>query len=812
MSDASERPEADASDRCAEVAVPVPLRRLFHYRVGPDLAERLTSGHRIIVPFGGRRVIGIFSRFVDPPEDRHLRRVERLLDEEPAIAPDVLELATFVAEYYLAPIGEVLKAALPPALSKLPEDRWVLTPSGRQAHEDYQRDRLTSIVLSPADRQLLSRLKRSDGLPAKRLPAGTRRRLADEGLIRLREGGLEDDDRVVWVERSASPEEAFDRLRRAPRRRAVYEALAVGPRREEDLVAWFGRRPVADAVGRLERDGLVRRTRRALRPAVELPAWSAPTLTCDQQPAVDRLDRAIADGREETVLLQGVTGSGKTEVYLHAIRQSLLQGRGSIVLVPEIGLTPQLEARFRARFGDHVVTLHSGLAPAERRRRFRQLRRGDARVALGPRSAVWAPVTDLGLIVVDEEHDPSYKQGSDVRYHGRDVALVRGQQAKAVTVLGSATPSLEAYELVERKRVERLQLRERATGAGLPQISIVDLCSIPTELRLVTPPLRDALTDAVRRNEQAILFLNRRGFNTAVLCGDCRQPRRCPHCDVSFTLHVPLSRLRCHHCGKSERLESPCPSCGAIDPIPLGAGTQRAFEEIQQLVPETRLGRLDRDSATTAGQVREILAKFRTGEIQVLVGTQMVTKGHDFPNVTLVGILQADASLAFPDFRATEHTFQLLTQVAGRAGRAEKPGQVIIQTFQPEHPVFEFARSQDPDGFFAFEAPQRKQVGFPPYGRVGLVRCESEDDDAARAWMAHMARAIERQAQGRDTRTLGPTEAPLSRLQGRFRHRLMVLAPSPARLVQVMSAAAALRETAPSSVHVILDVDAYDFL
>ena len=801
-------------ETCAEVAVALPVRGRFHYRISDGLSRALEVGHRVVVPFGGRRVVGFVLGLSPPPEGLELRTVEALLDDEPALPADVLALAELVSDYYLAPLGEVLKAALPPSLSKAPDPRYVATAAGRRLLESYARDALVAERLGPKERKVLDVCARGEGARVVKTPARVAQRLLERDLIRRRDvtPWSEDEADVEIVERTLDPRGAYPKIQRGPRKKALYALLGSGPVDLDVIVARHGRRPTTTALLALERDGIVRRRRVPRRAApAELPPWSAPDLTAEQRAAVDAVAHQL--GGERAFLLQGVTGSGKTEVYLHAIREARAKGRGAIVLVPEIGLTPQLEARFVERFGARVVVLHSGLTPLERRRRWLALRRGEAQIALGPRSAVWAPVRDLGLIVVDEEHDGSYKQGSDVRYHGRDVALMRARIDGAVTVLGSATPSLEAYELVERGRAERLRLSGRPTGGTLPSIELVDLALEPPELRLVSRPLRDALADAVRAEQQAILFLNRRGFHTVVLCGACREPHRCPSCDVSMTLHQPLQRLRCHYCGFTEVIDAPCRACGEVDPFPIGAGTQRVVDELQQIVPDAAIGRLDRDAATTAKQVQDVLSKFRRGETRVLVGTKMVTKGHDFPRVTLVGILQADASMAFPDFRALEQTFQLLTQVAGRAGRGDQPGRVIIQTYQPDHPVFDCALDQDPDRFFELEAPSRRAAGFPPYGRAGLVRSESDREADARAWADQLATEVRRhQPSDGSVRILGPTPAPLARLQGRYRHRFLVLADTPARLRNALSRVPDLASDAPRGTTTIVDIDAHDFL
>jgi primosomal protein N' (replication factor Y) len=516
-------------------------------------------------------------------------------------------------------------------------------------------------------------------------------------------------------------------------------------------------------------------------------------------------------------LLRGVTGSGKTEVYLRAIAHARAQGRGAVVLVPEIALTAQLEARFRARFGDQVVVLHSAISEAERRRRWHRLRSGEARIALGARSAIWSPVADLGVIVVDEEHEPSFKQHNELRYNGRDLALFRAHRAQAVAILGSATPSLETRHLAEQGRITELRLAARVAGRAMPAVQVVDLQErrqgrdAKGEIPLITRPLGDALREVVARNEQAIIFLNRRGFNTIVVCDECQSPRRCPDCDVSLTHHKQEEALICHYCGHREPMRAPCPSCGARQMKPFGAGTERIAEAVREAAPDATVARLDRDVTSKAGAMQEVLDRFRSGLADVLVGTQMVTKGHDFPRVTLVGIICADTSLAFPDFRAAERTFQLLTQVAGRAGRAELPGRVVIQTFQPKHYALTCALAHDDQRFFQLEMTSRRSAGYPPVARMALVRLESGDAER----LGEACRALRGIAgpigEARGVRVRGPAPAPIARIKNRHRAQLMLLAPTPATLIATLRG---IKEQLgdPRGVEVGYDVDPLDML
>jgi primosomal protein N' (replication factor Y) len=475
-------------------------------------------------------------------------------------------------------------------------------------------------------------------------------------------------------------------------------------------------------------------------------------------------------------LLHGVTGSGKTEVYLRVIATALAAGRTALVLVPEISLTPQLAARFRARFGDLVAILHSGLSESARLGEWSRLRRGEARIAVGARSAVFAPLAKLGVIVVDEEHDGSFKQDEGVRYHARDVALVRAQRAGAVCVLGSATPSLESAAHAERGTYRKLTLTERPTARPMPEVAIIDLRTyMPDGDAMLSAPLRTAIGEALAAGDQTILFLNRRGFATFVLCRACGTAFRCPHCSVSLTYHRHSDRLSCHYCGFQQRVPEVCPKCAAPAIERKGLGTEKVADAIAEAFPGARVARLDRDVATGA-KIEAVLARVARREVDVLVGTQMVTKGHDFPGVTLVGVLCADTGLDLPDFRASERTFQLLAQVAGRAGRGDRPGRVMIQTYRPEAPAVVAAAAHDYAQFFAAESAARAELGYPPHGRLIAVRIDGADAHEVAGVAERLAGLAEAAARRPEIAGLvevrGPVPAPIERLRNRTRWQI----------------------------------------
>jgi primosomal protein N' (replication factor Y) len=801
----------------------------FHYSVPDHLFGALQVGHRVLVPFGRRRatafVVGLATTIPDDVKDK-LRPISERLDPDPLLPSDVLQLATFCADYYLSSVGEVLRVALPPGITGASKARWTITAQGRHWMESGSDVLPDGRRISTAERRLLEASVKG-GTKLKDAPVKAAAALEALGLIakKVSLGARRAGGEVVMVERAIDAARAEVLLAHAPARKELFDLLEAGPRSIDELKAQMGSRAL-DALKALEKCGAVSRRRVAtqthvadmevqrsapLEAASEVPPQLMPEQDAALRAIVERMDARQGGG----FLLQGVTGSGKTEVYLRAIAHALEARRGAIVLVPEIALTPQLEARFRARFGDRVAVLHSALADADRRERWRRIHRGEAMIALGPRSAVWAPVRNLGVIVVDEEHDPSFKQNADVRYNGRDLALVRAQRAQAVAVLGSATPSLEAFHLIEQKRLQLCRLRSRVEGRPMPTVEIVDLAeerrSMRGQIRILSRKLEDELRRVIGKKEQAILFLNRRGFNTVVYCEDCSTARRCPDCDVSLTYHKASHKLVCHYCGHVEPLETPCRNCKSLAMQPFGAGTERVVEAVKEAAPDARVLRLDRDITQRTGELDRTLDLFRRGEGDVLVGTQMVAKGHDFARVTLVGIVLADASLAFPDFRAAERTFQLVTQVAGRAGRASNPGHVVIQALQGSHYALTCAIEHDADRFLEIEGAQRREAHYPPHTRMGIIRIESRDKTALDRAARELLRSLKRHASETE-RIRGPVPAPIGRIRERYRQMLMILAPTPARLVAVMSRVRGDMSAVPRSVDLIFDVDPIDLL
>jgi primosomal protein N' (replication factor Y) len=757
----------------ADVALPVPVTRTFTYGVPDALAARVAPGVRVVCPFAGRRMIGVVVGVRDASADEPLKTkpLSTVLDDEPALPPDLLAFLRDLAAYYFAPIGEVVRLALPPVERGAAQE--ISTPTlferargvgARRVQWARATDRVEAVgQLRGQAAAVLAHLRAVGAAPVSTLE--TRWPNARQAVRRLAQLGL-----VDLTEQDAPDKPAFD----APAPRDV-------PHEANDAQ----RAAIAALVAALE------------------DRAAGPTGAAGATPP-------------RTFLLHGVTGSGKTEVYLRVIAAARQRGKGAILLVPEIALTPQLVARFRARFGDDVAVIHSALTARERHAMWRRLRKGEVDVAIGARSALFAPVRDLALVIVDEEHDSSFKQEDGVRYHARDMAIWRAHRAGGVCVLGSATPSLESEHLVRTGRATKLRLPDRARAQPLPRVEIVDLRRVgagPTGDRRISLPLFRAIEETLRAREQVIVFLNRRGFSPSVRCQACGQMASCESCSVALTFHKRSTTVRCHYCDFAAPLPGRCSSCGAEALVLEGLGTEKLEETLGFAFPEARVARLDRDVAT-GKQVEAILARVRAREVDILVGTQMVTKGHDLPNVTLVGVVNADAALSIPDYRASERAFQLLVQVAGRAGRGDVPGRVIVQTWDPEHPAIALAVQHDVDAFLARELGDRRELAYPPFTRAALVRVDANEEEEARsacAELAQLARATEPVRKGA-VLVQGPAPAPIARVRNRFRFRLMLRAPERAPLRAVLTALEEARRGLGRDVRALIDVDPVQLL
>jgi primosomal protein N' (replication factor Y) len=765
------------------------------------------------VPFGERVLTGIVVPSPPGPVPESLRELLEVLDEEPVCPEDLLELAGRVAERFYASTGEVLKSALP---AKLPG-------SGAVRYRITERGAFAAAGAEPLEKAILEALSGGESARVRELPGdGASRRAAvraleERGWIRPASTVRERAHRKeiaydLGPVRGADAERALGRSRRG--REALAFLLSAGrPATGAEI------REASGAGGTVLRalvaKGLLRSFEQERRSDVP-PPRSAPSHfdpTAPQAAAIEAITAAIRERRYFAALLEGVTGSGKTEVYLRGIRAALDAGRGAIWLVPEIALTPVFARELSRHFFDEAAVLHSALSEGERARAWDRVRSGAARAVIGPRSAVFAPVADPGLFVVDEEHDGSYKQRESPRYDAREAAALRARQSASVLVFGSATPSMEAWHASRRGRVALLRLPERIAARPLPRVEIVDLrreTARPEEkgVPLFSAPLLARLREVFARGEQAILLQPRRGFAPFLLCRDCGHDFRCTRCSVSRTVHDRGRTLICHYCGERVPRPAQCPECGGAVLEAIGAGTERVAERFAELFPGVAHAVLDRDTARRRGGAAAVVEAMRRGEIDCLIGTQMVAKGHDFPGVTAVGVLSADTLLHFPDFRSAEKTFQLLAQVAGRAGRGDAAGSVHVQTFHPSHPAIRRAAEHDVDGFASAELEFRRVFFYPPFSELAALLVSSPDRDRAAAAAAELGRVFA-QAPG-DLRVSGPAPAPFERLQGRWRFQILLRAADRRRVLDALEAS--VPERPPAGVQIAVDVDPQDLL
>ncbi|UCC67151.1 MAG: primosomal protein N', partial [Armatimonadota bacterium] len=702
------------------------LSQLFTYQVPEPLRDSVRAGVQVLVPFGKRMVVGVVAGLREQTERAELKDVEAVLEDAPALPEEALPLARWMADYYLCELGEALKPFLPEGMTYRVGRRFHLTGEGIPGPVRDHRDagpvvRHLEAVGSEVSLRALRRVVRGPKL-SRALRLLKSRNLVAERATLLPPRARARQVRVVEI--AVSPEEIAEYCEenagKAPARAACLRAaLGAGPLRPAELAARAG--VSVSAVQGAVKQGLLEAR---WTPVRRMPwglaihdAGEPPSLTLEQNAAVEAIGEAVEAGRPESFLLYGVTASGKTEVFLRAIGRALSRGRQAIVLMPEISLTAQAVGIYRARFGDRVAILHSALSLGERWDEQQRIRTGEAAVVIGARSAVFAPTPALGLIVVDEEHESSYKQEQSPRYHAREVALKRGEMSGCPVVMASATPALESFYDAEQGRHRLLRLPTRVEERPLPRIRVVDMRGPGSRTPILSTPLRQAIAARLQGGEQVILFLNRRGFATFLLCPICGESLRCPDCGVALKYHRDSRQVRCHHCGLARTAPDICPRCGGHEIRFSGFGTERVERELTRVFPRARAGRMDRDTTARKGAHVRIVGQFRAAETDILIGTQMVAKGFDFPGVTLVGVISADTSLNLPDFRAAERTFQLLTQVSGRSGRGEKEGEVIIQTYRPDHYSVEAAAEQDYEAFYEREMEARRELSYPPFSQ-----------------------------------------------------------------------------------------------
>ncbi|HVX66925.1 MAG TPA: primosomal protein N' [Bryobacteraceae bacterium] len=797
-----------------DVSLPVPLGRAFTYALPETLRHRVAPGSRVLVPFGPRKLAGFVLRCHDEAPDGAIREVLRLLDREPVLTQEMLELGAWIADYYCAPLGEVLRSMAPAGSAVRQGKVYGLTDSGRDA--------VRQLSLAGGDDPAVALMQMLEFRPlsaaylAKKRPEapGLLRTLEKRGFVAVEVVAAERDPLRAPSGRlriEAGPPVPPGKYRKAERELLAYLDLHPGSHNLKDVEEVVKNAGVAARA--LARRHLLT-LRAELSPVSTQFARPPHVLNAAQQRAFDEI-RAAVEAREfKTLLLQGVTGSGKTEVYLNAIDATLAIGRGALLLVPEIALTPAMAGQFFQRFGDRVAILHSAFGDAERAEQWRRIRSGAAGVVVGTRSGVFAPVENLGLIVVDEEHDQSYKQEETPRYNGRDVAIVRARAAGACVVLGSATPSMETRYNAQRGKYGRLLLPERIEQRPMPAVELIDMRVEFLETRkqnTFSRRLIEAVETRLASGEQTMLLLNRRGFSSFVACRACGERIECVNCAVTLTYHRRDQRLLCHYCNHAERVPTHCPKCNSDHLYFLGVGSERVEEELHRLIPGARIARMDRDTITGKRQYETILTGFRERAYDILVGTQMIAKGHDIPNVTLVGVISADVGLGMPDFRAAERTFQLLTQVAGRAGRGSLPGEVLVQTINPDHYAIQYASEQNYEGFYEKELNFRRLMRYPPFSALANVLVRSESQEDALRMSADLGALLDPAPE--HVKVLGPAEAPVARLKNEFRYQLLIKAASRKALKDTLECARAFAaERKWPATALVIDVDPLSLL
>ena len=804
--------------RYAEIAVPLPVHGTFTYEVPKEIRNEIDRGHRVEVPWGSRLMTGFVLDLVDETDVdlRKLKRISSILDdEEPALIPEIIELCRWAASYYLVPVGEMLRVALPANMSAqgkrsiglVIESSEIDTAISNHGLDEVSADLLRTVGAGTRDAQ---ELIRADPRVRRRIPE-----LRGLGLIRIRESVVDSEGVRFerWVIRSGADAETLN-----DKQRAVLELVEIhgGEARWSRLVEEGGS---PSSIGTLVRKGVLVVERRPVERSLDPFILEGRTVGTIAHSVAQRAAIEAITSKLETfspALLQGVTGSGKTEVYIEAAREAVARGRQALLLVPEIGLTPSLAARLRETFGDGVAILHSGLSTGDRWMQWWKARRGEVSVAVGPRSALFTPLGDLGLIVVDEEGDAAYKQDESPRYNARDLAVVRARLSTCPVVLGSATPSLETRYNVETGKYRMIRLEERVAARSLPKVEIVDIRGERGEkgdqgMVILSGKLKEEIARVTSEGKQVIILINRRGYAPYLLCRECENDFRCRDCSVTMTVHRREGQLICHYCGFRVSIPQVCTECGGEVLQPIGYGTEKVEERFRRDFPGIAVEVLDRDTVRRRGALVAALDRFRNGKTQVLIGTQMVSKGHDFPDVTLTAVLNADSTLRFPDFRSAEKTFYLLTQVSGRSGRGESPGRVVIQTAFPDHYAIQLAIRQDYEAFYEAEIEFRHRFHYPPVSTMVAILFRGDDERKVEDAAREAGRRVEEAIGGiQDARLQGPAPAPLARIKGSYRYQ--ILSRSARRSALRLAIQQAVTGFSPAGVDVVVDVDPINLL
>lgn len=811
---------------CADVVFNLPIKESFTYEIPTHFNGMVEKGMRVFVSFGRRHLTGyVVSLSGHNEKNFPLKPIEDLPDSGPVISEELLSLTKWIANYYQSSWGEAIKAALPAGLDDTSLNKLRLTESGIQA--------IASASESIHATYILQTLLSKKSLTSKQLERFLKKKYSPSALAKLKRNGLVESE--VQIKRSSlsykyeksiriaknlpSKEEIEKLLKRSPKQRTVYEKLCKGEITISILSKEFPTH--SNILKNLLKKGLIETSieKKEKKQATEKfdPQWTAESpfkFNREQEQCFRKIEHSIENEFFHTYLLNGVTGSGKTEIYLRCIQHVLNLNKSAVMVVPEISLTPQTVDRFRRRFGNQVAVLHSGLTQKERFAEWKKIYEGKVSIAVGARSAIFAPFKHLGIIVIDEEHDTSYKQDSNPRYHARDSAIIRARGQNAVVLLGSATPSLESVKNVELGKYRYLELRKRVHNRLLPMIKIVDMkqeMDLKKNFSIFSTHLKKSLRERIDRGEQTFLFLNRRGTANYVFCRTCSFTFECPRCSLTLTFHGKENTLLCHYCSFSTRKPESCVDCGGQVISFNGFGTQKLEDETKKNFPQARIARLDRDTVNGRKSFEDVHQKMNSGKIDILIGTQMITKGHDFPNVTLVGVIYADLSIHIPDFRSAERSFQLLTQVAGRAGRGRVPGLVIIQTFSPNHYVFEFVKEHDHQGFSEKELEFREKLNYPPFSRIVAMVIESKDERAGEILAKNTQRTFTNILKGiKGAELVGPSRAALYRINNRFRRHLILKA-SDLRVLQLVlrrfHEVSEIKISSDSKAKLTLDVD-----
>jgi len=816
-----------------DVALPLSINQTFTYRLPPDQKPVAQVGARVVVPFGKKAltgyIVGVRESLDLGLTEEKVKDILHLVDSEPTVVENILELTHWLSEFYFASWGEAIRAALPAGLTVASEVLFSITLAGQTALGKMTPARLKNSTRAQAlqmvaEQESVSLTTWQKKFGRSRAPAIVRA-LESAGYVQRRFGVGEPHvkpklQNVARLRSGSGEPAAADGQRLTDKQQRVIEVLSQTTE-PLPLGQLADRAQVGPSVIRtLEKRGLIEIFAQEVRRdplrhiEVQPPEWFE--LTDRQQEALQQIEEKLRAGTYAAFLLHGVTGSGKTEVYIRAMHKVLSLGKTALMLVPEIALTPVFSRRLRSHFGEQVAMLHSSLSEGERYDEWNRVRQGRAQVVIGTRSAVFAPLQRLGLVVVDEEHDTSYKQDDAPRYNGRDTAIMRAHKEGAVVILGSATPSLETYHNAHIGKYTYLQLGERIGGRHLAEVRVMDMRQVfsqHSKQQVFSGELIQALQQTSARGEQSIILLNRRGFAPLVLCRRCGLTLRCLNCDVTLTYHRDVERLICHYCNYQIPPPQVCEVCGGEFIFYAGVGTEQVQARIQRMFPDMVIARMDRDTMRRRGSYERVITEFASGSIQTLVGTQMIAKGHDFPNVTLVGVVSVDAGLGLPDFRTAERTFQLLTQVAGRAGRGDVPGRVIIQTYYPEHYALRYAQAQDYEGFYQQEIRFRQAYHYPPFTTLVLALIRHRKLDKANAIADEFARHLRAAASAPQIRVLGPAPAPLTRLRGEHRRHVIIKSQNRSAARQTVELALKHTREAGYDTHAIsIDVDPVDLM